>query len=90
MRTLIAGKADPALRSSVVDLSARTAREQAAERKRNEVLFSMLPQAQKDSILKSQAPTPAPKAADSTAKVAPNACSKADPNAKTTATTSRP
>ncbi len=76
VRALIAGKADPSLKTSVVDLSARTAREQAAAKKRNEVLFSMLPQAQKDSILKSQAP--APKAADTTAKNDP----KPDPAAK--------
>jgi ankyrin repeat protein len=54
--TLLANGADAALATDVVDLTARTAREQAAARKRNEVLFSFLPQATKDSILKAQTP----------------------------------
>ncbi len=54
--TLLANGADASLATDVVDLTARTAREQAAARKRNEVLFSFLPQATKDSILKAQTP----------------------------------
>jgi len=60
IRVLIAGGATPSQRSAVIDLTARAAREQAAARKRNEVMFSFLPQAQKDSILKAQAPAAAP------------------------------
>lgn len=61
--TLLAGGADASIATEVVDLTARTAREQAAARKRNEVLFSFLPQATKDSILKAQTPKPAPRPA---------------------------
>ena len=62
IRVLIARGATPSMQTSVIDLTARAAREQAAARKRNEVMFSFLPQLQKDSILTSQAPatTPAP------------------------------
>jgi ankyrin repeat protein len=59
IRALLKAGADPKLRTEVVDLTTRTAREQAAARKRNEVMFAMLPQAIKDSILKAQAPRPA-------------------------------
>ncbi len=73
---LLSNGADPARNTDVVDLTARTAREQAAARRRNEVLFSFLPQTIKDSILKAQTRPPADRPAagssnsDSTAKAA--------------------
>lgn len=63
--TLLSNGADPSLRSEVVDLTERTALEQSAARKRNEVLFSFLPQNIKDSILKTQARPAARNAATS-------------------------
>jgi uncharacterized protein len=56
IKALLAAGADPLVRTEVVDLSTRTSREQAAARKRNEVMFAFLPQSVKDSILKASAP----------------------------------
>jgi ankyrin repeat protein len=82
VRALLAAGADPAVRTEVVDLSTRTSREQAAARKRNEVMFSMLPQTVKDSILKAQAPAPGAAAAAPARGAAPAAAA----GAATTAT----
>jgi ankyrin repeat protein len=57
---LLAAGADPRITSRTVDLSRQVALEQAAIRRRNEVLFSMLPQRVQDSILDAQARTPTP------------------------------
>jgi uncharacterized protein len=80
VKALLAAGADPLVRTEVVDLAARTAREQAASRKRNEVMFAFLPQHVKDSILKASAPaapaaaaTPATPAAGTPPAVAPAA-----------------
>ena len=47
---LLKGGADPAIRTKAIDLTEETSRQQAAARKRNEVIFSMLPKAAQDSI----------------------------------------
>jgi ankyrin repeat protein len=56
VRLLLAAGADPSVRTEIVNLTTRTAREQAAARKRNQVMFAFLPQAVKDSILQASAP----------------------------------
>ena len=63
VRALLAAGADPLLRTEVVDLTTRTAREQAAARKRNEVMIAFLPEKIRDSILQAGAPQPAAGAA---------------------------
>ena len=47
---LLKGGADPSIRTKAIDLTEETSRQQAAARKRNEVIFSMLPKAVQDSI----------------------------------------
>ena len=54
-RALLAGGADPAIRSKMVDLTEELSRQQAAAKKRNEVLFSYLPQKTRDSIIDASA-----------------------------------
>mgnify|MGYP002780157627 CR=1 FL=1 len=81
IRALLKAGADPMLRTEVVDLTTRTAREQAAARKRNEVMFAMLPQAIKDSLLKAQAPRPATAAAPAAGAAPATAATPAVPAA---------
>ena len=50
-RALLAGGADASIRTKLVNLSEELARQQAAAKKRNEVLFSYLPQKTRDSII---------------------------------------
>jgi uncharacterized protein len=50
---LLKAGANPALRTNLVDLTEELARQQAATRRRNEVLLSYLPGPMRDSILKS-------------------------------------
>ena len=47
---LLKGAADPSIRTKAIDLTEETSRQQAAARKRNEVIFSLLPKAVQDSI----------------------------------------
>lgn len=54
-RALLAGGADPSIRTKMVDLTEELARQQAAAKKRNEVLFSYLPQKTRDSIIDASA-----------------------------------
>ena len=54
-RALLAGGADASIRSKMVDLTEELARQQAAAKKRNEVLFSYLPQKTRDSIIDASA-----------------------------------
>lgn len=54
-RALLAGGADPTIRTKMVDLTEELARQQAAAKKRNEVLFSYLPQKTRDSIIDASA-----------------------------------
>jgi len=49
---LLKAGANPALRTNTVDLTEELARQQAAARKRNEVLFTYLPEKVRDSALK--------------------------------------
>lgn len=49
---LLKAGANPALRTNTVDLTEELARQQAAARKRNEVLFAYLPEKVRDSALK--------------------------------------
>ncbi|MBL0938960.1 MAG: ankyrin repeat domain-containing protein [Gemmatimonadaceae bacterium] len=49
---LLKAGANPAVKTSTQDLTEELARQQAAARKRNEVLFDALPQTVKDSIIK--------------------------------------
>ncbi len=90
VRALLAAGADPSLRTEVVDLSTRTSREQAAARKRNEVMFSLLPQTVKDSILKAQAPAPGAAAAAPAARAPGAAAAGAASAGATTGATTAP
>ena len=54
-RALLAGGADASIRTKMVDLTEELARQQAAAKKRNEVLFSYLPQKTRDSIIDASA-----------------------------------
>jgi ankyrin repeat protein len=54
-RALLAGGADASMKSKMVDLTEELARQQAAAKKRNEVLFSYLPQKTRDSIIDASA-----------------------------------
>ncbi len=54
-RALLAGGADASIKSKMVDLTEELARQQAAAKKRNEVLFSYLPQKTRDSIIDASA-----------------------------------
>ncbi len=54
-RALLAGGADASIRTKLVDLTEELARQQAAAKKRNEVLFSYLPQKTRDSIIDASA-----------------------------------
>lgn len=49
---LLAAGADASLRTKTIDLTQELSREQAAARKRNEVLFSYLPKEVRDSVIK--------------------------------------
>ncbi|WP_373067688.1 ankyrin repeat domain-containing protein [Gemmatimonas sp.] len=55
VRALLAGGADASIRTKMVDLTEELARQQAAAKKRNEVLFSYLPQKTRDSIIDASA-----------------------------------
>ena len=54
-RALLAGGADASIRTKMVDLTEELSRQQAAAKKRNEVLFSYLPQKTRDSIIDASA-----------------------------------
>ncbi|WP_411280942.1 ankyrin repeat domain-containing protein [Gemmatimonas sp.] len=54
-RALLAGGADASIRTKTVDLTEELARQQAAAKKRNEVLFAYLPQKTRDSIIDASA-----------------------------------
>ncbi len=54
-RALLAGGADATIRTKMVDLTEELARQQAAAKKRNEVLFSYLPPKTRDSIIDASA-----------------------------------
>lgn len=54
IRTLIKRGADPKIRTRAVSMSEQTAMDQAATKKRNEVMVAMLPQSVRDSITKAQ------------------------------------
>ncbi len=73
---LLKAKADPSLVTSTVDLSAAASAEQAATKKRNEALYSMLPQKVKDS-LESAAVEAAKAAREARIAGAPNAAAAA-------------
>lgn len=49
---LLAAGADASIRTRTIDLTEELSREQAAARKRNEVLFSYLPEKTRDSVIK--------------------------------------
>jgi ankyrin repeat protein len=49
---LMAAGADASIRTSTIDLTEELSRQQAAARKRNEVLFSFLPEKMRDSVIK--------------------------------------
>jgi ankyrin repeat protein len=51
---LLRAGADPSLTTHTVDLTTRAAQEQAATRKRNEVMFNFLPRAVQDSLIDAQ------------------------------------
>ena len=55
IRALIQGGADPTVHTSAVNLTEQAARDQAAARRRNEVLLSYLPPAERDSLIKAAA-----------------------------------
>lgn len=63
IKVLAKGGADPAVRTRSLDLSEELARQQAATKKRNEVLFAALPEKQRDSIKAAAAKTAADAAA---------------------------
>ncbi|BAH37161.1 MAG TPA: ankyrin repeat domain-containing protein [Gemmatimonas aurantiaca] len=52
VKALMAAGADASIRTSTVDLTEELSRQQAAARKRNEVLFSFLPEKMRDSVIK--------------------------------------
>lgn len=66
-RALLAGGADASIRTRSVDLTEELARQQAAAKKRNEVLFSYLPQKTRDSIIDAAAKAAEKLAADAAA-----------------------
>ena len=49
---LLKAGADPSIRTNTIDLTQELSRQQAAARKRNEVLFSYLPEKTRDSVIK--------------------------------------
>jgi ankyrin repeat protein len=60
---LLKAGADPSLKTNTQNLTEELARQQAAARKRNEVLFSYLPEKVRDSVIKAQAAAEADQAA---------------------------
>ncbi|HEY0928683.1 MAG TPA: ankyrin repeat domain-containing protein, partial [Gemmatimonas sp.] len=52
VKALMAAGADASIRTNTVDLTEELSRQQAAARKRNEVLFSFLPEKMRDSVIK--------------------------------------
>ncbi len=54
-RALLAAGADASIRTKMMDLTEELSRQQAAAKKRNEVLFSYLPQKTRDSIIDASA-----------------------------------
>ncbi|MCE2902719.1 MAG: ankyrin repeat domain-containing protein [Gemmatimonas sp.] len=60
---LLKAGANPSLKTNTQNLTEELARQQAAARKRNEVLFSYLPATVRDSVMKAQAKTEAEQAA---------------------------
>jgi hypothetical protein len=52
IKVLLKRGADPSIHTTVMNLTEETAREQAATRKRNEVLISFMPKERRDSIAK--------------------------------------
>jgi ankyrin repeat protein len=59
IRVLLKRGADPSLHTNVLNLTEETAREQAATKRRNEVLISFMPKERRDSIAKAAAATAA-------------------------------
>jgi ankyrin repeat protein len=55
IKVLLKRGADPSIHTTVMNLTEETAREQAATRKRNEVLISFMPKERRDSIAKATA-----------------------------------
>jgi len=55
IKVLLKRGADPSIHTTVMNLTEETAREQAATRKRNEVLISFMPKERRDSIAKAAA-----------------------------------
>lgn len=60
---LLKAGADPSIKTNTQNLTEELARQQAAARKRNEVLFSYLPPAVRDSVMKAQSKAEADQAA---------------------------
>ena len=86
---LLKAGADASLRSNKVDLTEELAKQQAAARKRNEMLFAALPQAMRDSAMKAIAKQEAEQAAlrrqfGIGVEVVPADTAKSAPNSGTT------